>query len=190
MAETNTALARALKLAERGLPVFPCAADKRPTCPHGFKDASNDPTVVKALWRNHPGPLIGVPTGTASGIFVLDVDSAKHESAAEWLDRQAPYLPDTRHHRTQSGGLHLLFRHRSGLRSSVSRLARGVDTRGEGGCIIWSPKTRCTSIHHASAPPNSDASPPLWSVLAGSANARTERLTGRENGGGSKDDVT
>ena len=58
MAETNTALARALKLAERGLPVFPCAADKRPTCPHGFKDASNDPTVVKALATRGGGEFI------------------------------------------------------------------------------------------------------------------------------------
>jgi hypothetical protein len=130
----------ALKLAKAGLPIFFCAADKRPTCPHGFKDAICDLTALQTLWRKHPGPLVGVPTGFVSGIFVIDIDGAKHGSAEEWLERHAPYLPDTRHHRTQSGGLHLLFKHR-GLSCSVSKLARGVDTRGDGGYIIWWPAT-------------------------------------------------
>jgi Bifunctional DNA primase/polymerase, N-terminal len=132
-------LTKALALAAADIPVFPCAADKRPTCPHGFKDATCEPSAVATLWRDHPGPLIGVPTGAASGIFVLDIDSAKHPEAEEWLERHAPYLPDTRHHRTRSGGLHILFKHCDGLKNSTSKLARGVDTRGDGGYIIWWP---------------------------------------------------
>jgi len=139
MMSTSPALARALKLAEWGLPVFPCAASKRPTCPHGFHDASRDASAVRALWRAHPGPLIGVPTGTVTGIFVLDVDNAKHDTAAEWLERHASYLPETRSHRTQSGGLHLLFKHRPGLRNTQAKLALGVDTRGDGGYVLWWP---------------------------------------------------
>ena len=139
MMSANTALARALKLADWGLPVFPCAATKRPTCPHGFKEATRDATAVRALWRDHPGPLIGVPTGAATGIFVLDADTAKHVTAAEWIERHAPYLPETRSHRTRSGGLHLLFKHRGGLRNTQARLALGVDTRGDGGFILWWP---------------------------------------------------
>jgi hypothetical protein len=139
MTSPNTALARALKLAEWGLPVFPCAATKRPTCPRGFLDASRDAIAVRALWRDHPGPLIGVPTGKATNIFVLDVDTAKHDTAVEWLERHASYLPETRSHRTQSGGLHLLFKHRSGLRNTQGRLACGVDTRAEGGYMVWWP---------------------------------------------------
>jgi hypothetical protein len=139
MAEANTTLTKALKLAEWGLPVFPCAASKRPACPHGFLDASRDPGEVRALWRAYPGALIGVPTGAVTSIFVLDVDSVKHQTAAEWIERQAPYLPETRSHRTQSGGMHLLFRHRPGLRNTQGRLARGVDTRGDGGYVLWWP---------------------------------------------------
>jgi hypothetical protein len=122
------------------VPVFFCAANKRPTCPHGFKDATCDPAALQALWRKHPGSLVGVPTGSASGIFVVDIDGPKHESAEEWLERHAPTLPDTRHHRTQSGGLHMLFEHR-GLACSVSKLAHGVDIRGDGGYVIWWPAT-------------------------------------------------
>jgi bifunctional DNA primase/polymerase-like protein len=58
------ALDIALRLAEAGSFVFPCAANKCPTCPGGFKAAAGDPAAVKALWCRYPGPLIGIPTGT------------------------------------------------------------------------------------------------------------------------------
>ncbi|MET4242720.1 bifunctional DNA primase/polymerase [Bradyrhizobium sp. RT10b] len=161
MSKANKTLASALRLADRGLPVFPCAASKRPTCPHGFKDASRDPSAVRALWRDYPGPLIGVPTGETTGLFVLDVDSAKHDTAADWLERYAPYLPDTRAHRSRSGGVHFLFRHRRGLRNSQAKLALGVDTRGDGGSILWWPAAIDQGHHRAPL-----AELPEWLVKA------------------------
>jgi hypothetical protein len=133
------ALDSALKLAANGFPAFPCLTNKRPACPHGFKDASTDPDKLRNLWRACPGTLVGVPTGEASGIFVVDIDSARHPEAEEWLECHSPQLPETRLHRTQSDGIHLLFKHRAGLKNSTSKLATGVDTRGEGGYIIWWP---------------------------------------------------
>jgi hypothetical protein len=130
------ALKDALRL---GLPAFPCGPDKRPTTPNRFYNATSDPDGIRRLWRDHPGPLIGVPTGEATGLFVLDIDSAKHDEAQDWLERYAPYLPETRRHQTKSGGLHFLFQHPGGLRSSQSKLAPGVDTRGDGGYVIWWP---------------------------------------------------
>jgi len=155
-------LTKALDLAAAGIPVFPCAADKRPTCPHGFKDASCEPEAVRALWCDHPGPLIGVPTGAVSGIFVLDIDSAKHTEADEWLERHAPYLPETKEHRTQSGGLHILFKHRDGLKNSASRIARGIDTRGDGGYVVWWP----AAIPQPYQPNTPLAEVPDWMVEA------------------------
>ena len=140
------ALDQALKLAGHGLPVFPCNADKRPTLAGGFKNASKNPAEVRDLWQRGPGPLIGVPTGEASGLFVIDLDTSKHPEATDWLESNAPYLPETRQHRTQSGGLHLFFKHRDGLRNSAGKLAPGVDTRGDGGYVIWWPS--CVPSDH------------------------------------------
>lgn len=58
-------------------PSFPCNELKRPTCPNGFKDAAIPTHGLATLWARHPGELVGVPTGIASGLSVLDVDIAK-----------------------------------------------------------------------------------------------------------------
>lgn len=127
----------ALSLAAEGLPVFPCRENKAPTCPAGFKEATSDPAGVRDLWARYHGPLIGVPTGIVAGFDALDLDP-KHGAAAWWrANRQK--IPDTRAHRTRSGGLHVLFRHASGVQNTQSKIAAGVDTRGEGGYVIWWP---------------------------------------------------
>ena len=129
---------RAVKLARGGLVVFPCCEDKRPTCKWGDV-ASNDPSAVAMLWRTYPGPLVGVVTGAVSGFDVLDLDWGK--GGDDWHDEHCARLPRTRVHQTRSGGLHLLFRHREGIRNSAGKIARGVDVRGDGGYIIWWPAT-------------------------------------------------
>src|SRR5262245_38014924 len=162
-ATSDGPLAEALKLAGTGIPCFPCRASKRPACPHGFKEATINPDELRQLWRRSPGVLVGVPTGEQSGIFVLDIDSARHSEAAVWLSHCASHLPDTRRHRTRSGGLHFLFQHHVGLKSSVSRLAVGVDTRGSGGFIIWWPAHLGLTADHHFAPL---APVPDWLIVA------------------------
>jgi hypothetical protein len=70
-----------------------------------------------------------------SGVDVLDLDR-KHIEAGAWWTANRDRLPPTRCHRTRSGGLHLLFRHAVGVLSTAGNIARGVDTRGDGGYII------------------------------------------------------
>jgi hypothetical protein len=36
-----------------GFAVFPCREDKRPACPHGFKDGSTKPAEIAELWRSY-----------------------------------------------------------------------------------------------------------------------------------------
>jgi hypothetical protein len=109
------------------LPCFPCNEDKRPL-------VKAWPTAATKVEPQPHWPLVGVPTGDASGFSVVDVDL----EGLGWFDQQ--HLPLTRLHHTRSGGLHLLLRHPSGLRNSSSEIAPGVDVRGDGGMIIWWPR--------------------------------------------------
>jgi hypothetical protein len=145
IADTVRALGDALKLASEGRHCFPCASSKRPTTPHGFLDASADPVVLRELWANYAGPLVGVRTGLSSGIDVLDLDR-KHPEALVWWFSHRDRLPLTRVHRTRSGGLHLIFRHVPDVRCSAGRIAPGIDVRGDGGYIIWWPGTARSGI--------------------------------------------
>ena len=139
---TLQVLTAALELAESGIPVFPCILDgtkrdKSPACPTGFKAATDDPEAVRKLWRQHPGPLVGVPTGAVSGFGALDIDP--RHGGDHWLDANRSRLPITRTHATRSGGCHLLFKHHPGMGCSANRVASGVDVRADGGYIIWWP---------------------------------------------------
>jgi len=133
-------LSTAIDLAtSNGYRCFPVGWNKHPTIPggKGFHAASCDPEVLRNLWAQHPGPLIGVATGVTSGIDVLDID--QKPTARGWWRENRDRIPPTRTHRTRSGGLHLLFQHAPSLRCSTSKIARGVDVRADGGYIIWWP---------------------------------------------------
>jgi hypothetical protein len=150
----RTALRAAMQL---NYPSFPCNADKTPACPHGFKDVALPEMGLATLWARYPGELIGVPTGAIVGFDVLDVDP--RNGARAWYEANRGKLPVTRIHRTRSGGLHVLFKYCAGLRNSASKIAPGIDTRGDGGYIIWWPAAGMAVREHPL-----DALPewPLW----------------------------
>ena len=56
--------------------MFPCnhAPNKSPRTRRGFYDATTNPATVNGYWNANPGASIGMPTGRASRILVLDVD--------------------------------------------------------------------------------------------------------------------
>jgi hypothetical protein len=100
-----------------GYAVFPvCLTEdgrKLPTI-KGWPDrAATDPEAIWKLWQDRPGPLIGIVTGSRSGISVLDID-IKHAEAVRWWRGNHQRLPLTRTFRSRSGGLHLYFRHGQG----------------------------------------------------------------------------
>jgi hypothetical protein len=134
----------ALALVEqRGLPVFPCkAADKTPYTPRGFKNASTDPVRIQCWWSRWPDALIGVPTGIR--FVVIDVD-LQYREAQQWYARAN--IPVTRTHVTRSGGRHILFQPNARVRCSAGKIWRHVDTRGDGGFIIWWPACSLEVLH-------------------------------------------
>jgi putative DNA primase/helicase len=119
-------------------------AGKHPRTPNGFKDATTDPRVIAAWWEATPEANIGVRTGEASGIFVVDVDP-KHGGDRVWDEWQLEHgYPSggadltTLRARTRSGGEHWFFRYEEGVRNRNAWL-EGVDVRGEGGYVLVAP---------------------------------------------------
>jgi hypothetical protein len=124
-----------------GLPVFPCNVDKEPLTKNGFKNASRDPAVIRRMFASRDAVLIGVPTGRDTGFVVVDVDTKNGARGDAWLDESGDDIPETRTHRTVSGGLHLLFLPPKDVEIGCSkgRVAPGVDVCGEGGYVIHPP---------------------------------------------------
>lgn len=141
----------AAALAEQGFKVFPVSRDKRPRCPRGHLAASNDPHIVAALHEHFGFVLVGVATGEPSGLSVLDIDCK--DPARAWWAKNRAQIPPTRTHRTRGGGLHLWFLHEPGLRSSVGRIAPGIDIRADGTSCIWWPATGLQVICDADPAP-------------------------------------
>jgi Bifunctional DNA primase/polymerase, N-terminal len=139
------ALNEAIKLARR-VPIFPCDNDKTPFVAHGFKDASSDPNLIRKWWEKYPDALIGVPTGPKFVVIDLDL---QHDEARRWLSDNGGRLPITRTHRTRSGGQHLLFAPHPEVKCTSSKLHPNVDTRGDGGYIVWWPSEGYEVSHHS-----------------------------------------
>lgn len=136
-----TALDIAVQLVNDGFPVFPCGSNKRPSIPGpgGHNDASLEMQEVQRLFSiaAKSAVMVGVPTGERSGFDVLDVDY--RSGGRVWESYHADNLPETRIHSTVGGGRHYLFKHAHGVCNSQSKIAKGVDIRGEGGYAIMPP---------------------------------------------------
>jgi Bifunctional DNA primase/polymerase, N-terminal len=132
----GTNLAFALAYARIGCPVFPCDPKKYPLVAHGFHAATTDETRIVAWWARWPSALVAIPTGPASGLWVLDVDgqtgreSLRQLFAHCGLESVADLTPIISS--TPSGGLHLFFRWQQGEtpRNRARDIGPGLDTRG------------------------------------------------------------
>lgn len=130
-----TPLDHALACAAQGWAVFPASLNKIPRTPNGHKAASTEPERIRAMHVQFGFVLVGIRTGEASNLAVLDID--RQHNGQAWWQANRHRLPATRTHRTRSGGLHLFFRHILGLRCSAARIAPGVDVKAEGGAVIY-----------------------------------------------------
>lgn len=122
-----------------GFPVFPCKQNKSPLTPNGFKDATTDLDKIENYWNRHPNALIGVPTGGISGLFVIDIDNCNGKTGEVTFKKLGYDDPETVQTNTQSGGRHLLFKYNSSIpqQSKANTLGQFIDTRGDGGYVIW-----------------------------------------------------
>lgn len=137
----------AMLLAEGGVPVFPCApGGKTPITRHGHLDATTDRRQVRVWWRLHPWANIGIPTGAASGLVVVDVDvhgpangmTAFVRAGDAGLVKGWGLLVST-----PTGGQHAHFPAIPGVEQRSWQAGNaGIDFRGDGGYIIAPPSIR------------------------------------------------
>jgi len=169
-AATSTMLLAALEYADHGDLVFPvwaaagagCACGNR-ACDrpgkhpigslveHGLKDASRDPGVIARWWTAYPHANIGLLTGITC--TVLDIDLGKDGAGSlARLEAEHGPLPVTPRVHSGGGGVHLYFKVVPGLGNSISRIADGLDIRGEDGYIVVPPSNHTSGGVYADNP--------------------------------------
>jgi hypothetical protein len=160
-------LTAALRYAELGYRVFPCApGGKAPLTEHGFHDATSDAEQIERWWMQHPNANIGMPT---EGLLVIDIDG----DGTPWPgdpERSASLAQTGAMSLTPRSGRHYLFRRPAGKswRCTESRLALHVDTRTDGGYIVVPPSWRPDGAYswvpglELDGPPERLPEPPSW----------------------------
>jgi Bifunctional DNA primase/polymerase, N-terminal/Primase C terminal 1 (PriCT-1) len=166
-------LKAALKLAERGMCVFPCQErDKRPATERGCLDATTDPKLIAEWWSLLPNANIVIATGPVSGVFVVDIDSPEAEHELRKIEAELGPLPPSVEVITGKGR-HIYFRYPADhcIRNSAGKIAPKIDTRGGGGYVLAPPSIHPSGRqYHWSVDSGSEfAEAPAWLIekLAG-----------------------
>jgi putative DNA primase/helicase len=153
----NPMLVAALEYAGRGWSIFPAPVGEKKSHKSAARTANGErwgatkqPDEVRSDFRRWPGANVGIPTGVANGIFVLEVDTIAGGHAADGiaalsdLESKHGKLPVTSTAESPSGSLHYYFLYPPGVevRNSESAIAPGIDIRGEGGMVIAPPSQK------------------------------------------------
>jgi putative DNA primase/helicase len=102
-------------------------------------NTTTDTTAVKS-WLAE-GLNVGIATGEASDLFVIDVDLPKEPGEADGrdtlarLEAELGWLPETLTVATGSGGIQFYFRHVPSILNEV-KFAPGLDIRTTGGLVV------------------------------------------------------
>lgn len=137
------------ELAAAGVPVFPCVPGRKaPMLRRGFLAATSDLRRVDGWWRWQSSANIGVPTGQASGLVVVDVDVHGVDGYAAYARaaRAGLFGEPLMTVGTPSGGQHSYFpADRDRMQRSWTVGKVGVDFRGDGGYVIAPPSALAMS---------------------------------------------
>jgi hypothetical protein len=132
-----------------------------------------DPEEIKADWERWPDANVGIPTGKINGIWVLEADThVGHgvDGVANLKELEALHgaLPKTRMAKSPSGSVHYYWRWIEGMevRNSASKVAPGVDVRGEGGMVIAPPSTKPNQGRYVWLEECDPVNPPQWLLVA------------------------
>jgi hypothetical protein len=156
-----------------------CSAGKHPRWRHGLKEATTEAQRIRAWGKRWEQSNIGIRTGAASGLLVLDIDP-RHggDRALRVLEEAHGPLGRTLECLTGGGGRHLYFAYPGGhVPNSSGRLGAGLDVRAEGGYVVAPPSTHPQGLYRWKVAPEDQTLPaqaPAW-LLSG---LRTPAATG------------
>ncbi|MEO2035808.1 MAG: bifunctional DNA primase/polymerase [Planctomycetaceae bacterium] len=130
----------AVEYAEHSMRVFPCNDGKKPLIKSWPTLATTDPDQIREWWAKWPSANVGIATGQASNLLVLDIDIKGGSNGFAELeafvgcpveDMEAP------RYSTPSGGQQLWFAYPAGDDSGICTKAHigglSIDTRANGG---------------------------------------------------------
>lgn len=154
----------ALSYAVRGWHVFPLAPrGKTPATAHGFKDATTDAEQIRRWWAANPQYNIGIATGEASGMFVVDLDGPEGLQSWQKLIAMCGGVDvETLTFSTGGGGRHLVYRWPLMAVSNRAKLLDGIDIRGDGGYIVAPPSVHPNGQVYSVINDCEIASAPAW----------------------------
>ncbi|WP_337173812.1 bifunctional DNA primase/polymerase [Paludisphaera sp.] len=113
---------------------------KHPNTPHGYKDATQDESVIRRWFAEAPLSNLGI--APQEGVVAVDVDP-KNSGDRTWAEWQAEFgaVGRTPQSKTGSGGYHYLLTLPAGVRvkNAANKVGPGVDLRGHGGLIVVEP---------------------------------------------------
>jgi putative DNA primase/helicase len=111
--------------------------------------ATSDAAQIKRDWARWPDANIGIATGPESGFWVVEADTLEgHDvdgvASLKQLEAEHGALPETLTAESPSGSQHRYFKWRAGvtIQNSASKIAPGVDVRGDGGMVIAPPSVK------------------------------------------------
>jgi hypothetical protein len=145
----------ALSYAEEGWRVFPAPpGEKKSRKSAAFSSgqrwgATNDAAQIKRDWARWPDANIGIATGPESGFWVVEADTLEGHAvdgvaSLKQLEVEPGALPETLMAESPSGSQHRYFKWPADVtvRNSASKIAPGVDVRGDGGMVIAPPSVK------------------------------------------------
>lgn len=115
---------------------------KHPIPAQGIKQATLDATRINAWWNEYPEANIGIATGEASKIIVIDVDMGGEKAGDISLTQACSEhggVPQTLKARSGSGGSHYVYRWRESPYTRKIGFLKDVDYLSDGGYFIVQP---------------------------------------------------
>jgi Bifunctional DNA primase/polymerase, N-terminal len=119
------------------LQIFPVSPNKRPLCPHGLRDATNDLSIIAGWMQRWAHCDWGMALPASVVVADLDIKPGRNGFADfERLEGRSPHDVLTPRATTPSGGRHLYFQALKPYKNAVGILGTAIDVRSAGGYTI------------------------------------------------------